>query len=776
MFANSKPNCEELVGVFAHVRFFARDTGYIVGDLEGVDGNDGQIVCGQADEGELVSGLTYRFMGRWRTHHKYGRQFEFSTFVKDEPHTQAGVERYLIEIAPNVGRQTARRLWQLFGSNAVAVLRTHPEQVAAAGLLTDAQAREAAAELENVRHLEKTKIDLMDLFTGRGFPKSLIHACMDRWGARAASNIRKNPFRLLASKLPGCGFRRVDRLYLDLGYKPNRVKRQMFAIWNAIRTAGSGHTWVPMFKVTEELSKSLGSAVPKAELAVELGKRARWLATRWDEQEKTWVADWKAARDEHTVAEKINQLLGGQHAWPACSECANSGLTDHQLENLEAATLRPIGILAGTPGTGKTFTAAALIKAIIAKHGIREIAVAAPTGKAAVRITADLKKNRLDIEASTIHRLLGVSRNGHDQEGWAFQHNASNPLSVRYLVIDEASMLDTSLAASLLSACGPNTHVLFVCDPYQLSPVGHGAPLRDFIFAGIPCGELTEIHRNAGYIVRACAAIKAGAPFVTCDKYVPEAGENFRHIECFTPENQIETLKAVLAGLNTSKRFDPINDVQVLVTVNKKSLVSREYLNKVLQNVLNPSGRRVRGNPFKVGDKIIGLRNRFLPVVKMIGNEWRDVKNDQYESVNAFVANGDMGRVVDVTPATTIARFVYPARTVRIPMGKASEEEKENADKEQGEGADYSLGFAITVHKSQGSQAPMIIYMIDDYPGAAMVASRESAYTAISRAEKFCLTIGRRETLNRQCQRKTLENRKTFLRELLQVHCEAGAK
>src|SRR5262249_12119937 len=164
--------------------------------------------------------------------------------VKDTPHGHAGVVKYLMDEAPNVGRRRADQLWDAFGPEAVAVLRSDPRRVVPAGILTESAAREASEALAGAAALERTKIDLVGPFAGRGFPGKLIQACIDEWGARAAESIRRDPFTLLTKDMPGCGFKRCDRLYIDLGGRPDRLKRQMLCAWNALREDGTGDTWI----------------------------------------------------------------------------------------------------------------------------------------------------------------------------------------------------------------------------------------------------------------------------------------------------------------------------------------------------------------------------------------------------------------------------------------------------------------------------------------------------------------------------------------------------
>ena len=459
--------------------------------------------------------------------------------------------------------------------------------------------------------------------------------------------------------------------------------------------------------------------------------------------------------------------------WPDPSTI--DGISPHQREKLSTALSGPVALLLGGPGTGKTYTAAAVLKAIAAQHGSANLAVAAPTGKAAVRITAAMQAAGLDMahDATTIHRLLAVGRNGHDGKGWGFQRNAANPIPQRFIAVDEVSMLDTDLAASLFAACAPGTHILLIGDPGQLPPVGHGAPLRDLIASGkVGCGELTEIRRNAGDIVTACASIRAGRSFRPSPFINTSAGANLLHIETRHSSITWQRLERLLRSCPAS--IDPVWDVQVMVAVNEKSDLSRVELNKRLQGLLNSGGERVvGGHKFRVGDKVICLSNSMLSlageVVEAGFNTWAGtqgaaaIDNGSHPgkpmpatdaALTDFVANGEIGRVLSVEPKKMLVKFDSPARTVKV-VGEFL--------------SVFDHAFAITVHKAQGSQSKVAIYVSDDYMGARHVCSRELIYTAISRAEKMAVTIGRKAVIDQDCRKEALSRRKTFLKELLCV-------
>lgn len=450
-------------------------------------------------------------------------------------------------------------------------------------------------------------------------------------------------------------------------------------------------------------------------------------------------------------------------------------LSQHQREQLDIALGSSIGILAGSPGTGKTYTLARLVGRLIELCGSEAVAVAAPTGKAAVRISEALDGYGIKKTASTIHRLLGVASRTHG-EGWGFHHDENRPLPYRFIIVDEASMIDTDLMASLLRACAKGTHLILVGDINQLPPVGHGAPLRDLITAGVPMGELTKIERNWGAIVQACADIRDGKKWQTVKELDPDAGQNLKLLPTANSAASIEQIVATIRKIRESKLFDPVWDVQVIVAVNKKSELSRRDLNKRLQGELNPTGQRVGSNPFRVGDKTVCLKNSLMPVDR---DAPQDCNRDAIDG-KVFVANGEQARVVSVAEKLTTVSLDGPKRLVKIPRGaengdgqdrhegvKDAKEDENDAAESAGTGCSWDLAYAISCHKSQGSEFPVVIVALDEYPGARRVCSREWLYTAISRAKKICLLVGKRHIADGMCVQRAIAERKTFLAQII---------
>ena len=418
------------------------------------------------------------------------------------------------------------------------------------------------------------------------------------------------------------------------------------------------------------------------------------------------------------------------------------GITEHQRGQISLAMTGRVGLFSGGPGTGKTHTLAHLIKAVLKVHKFAQIRLMAPTGKAAQRMSAAMTEAKLSLRGSTIHTALVPTRNGHDRGGWGFDHNENNPLYAHLVVIDESSMIDCGLMASLLAAIGPGTLVLFVGDPNQLPPVGKGRPFADMIEAGLPHGHLTELHRFAGRIAKVCKQVVDGerwepSPKLDLDCVPPE---NMRHVECPNVAGQVDSVSDLLQRV--SKRgFNLLEDVQILCATND----TRERLNAALQKLLNPTGEKCEGNPYRLGDKAICLRNQW------IDQDWSGPKKPK-DVPQVYIANGEIGEVVRIDKTFTVLKV--DGRLLRFNKTAWS---------------DIALAYAVTTWKAQGSQWPVVITVAEDSRGADMICDRAFWYTAISRGAKLSITLGKRSAIDRQCSRAGIYHRKTLLVEKIRA-------
>jgi exodeoxyribonuclease V alpha subunit len=743
---------------------------------------DGATLLGAYSADQFARGTTYRFLGRWEDDPKRGPRFRFSTFTVHAVHNKVGVVRYLTKACEGIGEKIAGRIYEKYRSDSVKALREQPHEVAAACGIDHDLCETAARQLNDVVRFEDTRIELFGLFSARGFQADrLIERVIDKWGARAPQVIRRNPFALLG--LPSAGFKRCDKMWTDFGLPKDSKKRCAIVAANLLRSDAHANTWVS----ADELGDRLKEMIPQADLlgAFKLALRARLIKKHREAgSSSTWLSTYRRATSEERIATALARLGAAPVIWPTdrvpVSEQEGDRLPSaHQVEQLGRATAGPVGLFLGGPGTGKTHTLAYLLREVIAQHGKSSIVVCAPTGKAAVRATQAMKLAGLDLAAATIHSTLEIGRNGHDGDGWGFQRNRDNPLDCRFLVCDETSMNDTDLMADLLDACPTGCQVLFVGDPHQLPPVGHGAPLRDMIEAKVPHGELTEVRRNAGLIVRACQQVKDGKPFTvaTAVNLEAEVPQNLQLIEARDESHARELLTELMKTLKGATGFDPCWQTQVIVARNTKGEICRKKLNALLQPMLNPDGYGVEGNPFRVADKIICTRNGYLHKVFTLYDadmeQARDARSydqerdpESNQPVEVYVANGEIGRVIAVGPKLTIARFSEGEALVKIPMGKQStEDEDEIAGEEEsggGRGCNFDHAYAVTGHRMQGSESPCVIVMGDEQAG--MIGSREWIYTALSRASKLCILIGKMPTFTKMTARRVLNRRRTFLR------------
>lgn len=752
-----------ITGEFDAYRY-TNASGWGVGYLK-----DKTVVVGNIAEA-LQAGIEYQFAGAWDESSNYGRRFKAKSWRASAPHTHLGVTEYIYRNTQGIGPVTAQNLWDVYGSDAVKILRSDPDRaVRECKRLRPAVAHAASKQLQILAKHESVTIDLTDLFAGRGFQHALVDICIKKWGLKSAELIKRDPFKLYVNDLPSCGFARCDRMYLDMGGSPNRLKRQTIAIYAALHEDGSGSTWLPVEKCVEFLWKKIGAGVtldPKK--ALKLGVRARWFSQRKDADGNVLVAEAEKAWDERRLADKIKELRSSTDGpWVNADEFLL--VTPHQREQAARAVSESVGILGGAPGTGKSFTLAAILKAARKKYGSQSIAVVSPTGKASVRITqAILNCGITDLQATTIHRLLRPMRNGRDGGGYGFFHGPEQLLPHALVCVEEASMLDTSLAADLVCSLKPDAKLLFIGDFRQLPPVGHGKPLLDMIEAGVPYGRLTEIKRNSGDIVRVSEQFNGGQRYEPSTGPNWATGDNVLHYERRSASEQLRALRSFYS--EAPPEFDRVADIQVLAVTNESSSVARKQLNESLQHLLNPHGMKVGETIFRVGDKAICTENGELTEVRcgncgdkgvgmavmQEGGGYACLRcGDNFtkrDLDDEFVANGEMGRVVEVGGPVLHVLFEYPKRLIRF-VG----EQVNRVD----------LAYAISVHRAQGSQWPVVVLMIDDATGAAMVASRQLTMTAVSRAEKLAVTIGKKSVVDSWVVKDAIAERVTFLKELL---------
>lgn len=449
--------------------------------------------------------------------------------------------------------------------------------------------------------------------------------------------------------------------------------------------------------------------------------------------------------------------------WPDMS--SNDRLSDHQKMVISCEMQRKLWILGGGPGTGKTFTLAEIVKELLRQCGPDQIALASPTGKASVKFTESLSLPGM--RARTIHSLLGVQSSSAG-DGWSFTHDRDYPLPFQFIIIDEASMIDTGLAASLMRARERGTHMLWCGDVHQLAPVGHGAPLRDMISAKVPYAQLTEVRRNSGEIVEQCRMMREEEKVELSVGLDLDRGKNLA-ISRYDEELQIPSMLGQIADV-ANQNMDPVWDCQVLTPTNKSGDLGRKNLNQILQKQLNPNPE-IKGSPFRLADKVVCLKNSWF---KLLNDSSDDCQTNEEGEV--YVANGDIGCVAKCKLKFMEIELKSPYRLVAVGRGHAKDSGHENdadtlskQDEDAGTGCAWDLAYALSVHKAQGSETPVAIVMLDDGGGARRLCDRSWIYTAISRAKKYCVCIGQESTAQDMVRKNKISHRKTFLAELVEV-------
>lgn len=405
----------------------------------------------------------------------------------------------------------------------------------------------------------------------------------------------------------------------------------------------------------------------------------------------------------------------------------NIKMTGQQLKAIDMVKENRISILTGKPGTGKTTATRKILQ--WSESEKLQVIQCAPTGKAAKKMLEST-----GYPSATIHSTLNCK---FDNGQFAFEHNEFNPLRCDLLIVDEFSMITNSLFASLLRAVNSRmTRVLLIGDFGQLASVGPGAILKDLIDSGlVPMTELDIIHRNSGKIVEACALIHSGKIYKPSKKIDLEAENkiNLIHIETKSQEQTVNFINHIVSKQMPIRGYNPVWDIQVISPTNKKTILSCENLNKVLQKNLNDKADNSKSIFFE-NDKVINTKNE------------RVVKSDGRPS---YIVNGDMGKVIELNKKFMMVEFIEPTRLVKLSTRNNN----------------LLLAYAVTGHKMQGSEQDVIVIPVDK--AFSYSFDRRWIYTAISRAKDICITVGNFTAVKKMIKNNTQMKRKTMLKERL---------
>lgn len=732
---NAEPTADDagllrLTGSIEHVIYANEDNGFAICDL-GTESGDLITITGTlpyVGEGDSVT-----VYGKWVHNPKYGRQFRVETCERQMPADANSMLRYLASGAiKGIGPKIAQRIVDEFGDETFDVIEHHPEWLANVSGISRKSAKSIGADFA-----EKAGIRSAMMFFRDFFGAAATVRIYKRYGGNAVELAKKNPYRL-CEEIEGIGFERADRMARDLGLATDSEDRICSGICYLLSSnaQANGHVCLPRDKTVQGAARLLGVDETAVNDALELLlAREQVHAERLGGIELLY--DKKQYENEKYIATKLLLL---DRVCPAM-ETANIGAfidreqaetgvryADLQRRAISDALENGVMLLTGGPGTGKTTVVRALLH-IFSSMGLK-IALTAPTGRAAKRLSESTS-----CEARTIHRLLEYG--GEESGGRGrFMRDESNLLEENVLIVDEASMVDSLLMGALLRAVKPGSRLVLIGDADQLPSVGAGNVLRDLIDSGrFATVRLTEIFRQAqkSLIVTNAHAINRGE----LPRLDVKDNDFF-----FMPRSEDASITATVAqlcGVRLPRTYGAMatTGTQVIVP-SRKGEAGTEHLNVVLQATLNPPSpekreHRFREITYREGDRVMQVRNNY-------DMEWERDNG----MTGAGIFNGDVGVIESIDPTDGNMRIRFEDRTVTYEFSLLE---------------DLEPAYAVTVHKSQGCEYPIVILPLGNVP--PMLRSRNLLYTAVTRAQCIVIVVGREDVLadmvrnNRQTMRYT---------------------
>jgi len=702
---------EALEGQLERIVYSNDDNLYTVARLK-VPGNP-ELITVVGNLAGIAPGEMLKLVGNWEVHPKYGEQFRASGCTVSVPAKARGIEKYLGSgLIPGIGPEMARRLVTRFAEESLEVIEHHPDkllEVEGIGEKRLSMIRKAWEEQREVR-------DVMIFLQGHGVSTGYSAKIFKRYGQDAIRVVRENPYRL-AGDILGIGFVIADGIAQKVGIPKDALVRAEAGLLHVLeRMCEEGHVYGVYDQVMTQAEALLDIRRSVLETAFD-----NLLATKRIVMEDLEDLDPGANKGikavylkafhsaERGLANRLTALL----SVPVQSLKMDSRrikevvqrrlailLSEEQWSALETTLFSKVSIVTGGPGTGKT----TLVRAILAvfEGAGKRVFLAAPTGRAAKRLA-----EVTGCEAKTIHRMLS-----YDFKSGGFQKNEQNPLDTHVVIVDEASMVDLFLMYHLVRAIPATAVLILVGDIYQLPPVGPGNVLRDMIDSRrVPAVYLTEIFRQAreSLIIANAHQINKGH-FPTVPSPNPQALQDFYFIEQEDPEKVLSTILELCCNRIPARfNFNPLSDIQVLTPMHK-GIIGTANLNRVLQQALNPSNDTIErmGRTFKRRDKVMQIRNNYAKEV----------------------FNGDIGTVTHIDGEMQKLTVKYDGRPV---------------DYEYSELDELVLAYAVSVHKSQGSEYTAVILPV--MTQHFVLLQRNLIYTGITRARELVVLIGTKQAL-----------------------------
>ena len=727
---------ENLAGRVEEIVYRNPDNGYTVLQLNTGEANgDGETVAGEMPP--ISEGEEAVFRGQWTMHPRFGRQFKAVQVTVTLPKDASGILQYLSGgIIKGIGPSTATKIVEAFGADSLQVIEKEPERLAELKGISRSMAKKISREYKN----QFASRQALEALAGMGFTQGEAFKAFSFFGPEAPEILAENPYAfVITGNDQGIPFERAQEIAEELPQAPDPSYRDQAAVIYVVQyNLKNGHTCLPRRKVIQTAVSGLDMTEERAEMALDNALEARQLVQeQMDGQPFLFLPHIYEA--EQGIGQRIRVMT--QYPPRECEiftseilayEGANGiELDEKQRRAIEIATQKGLLILTGGPGTGKTTTVKGII-AMMKNRGLR-VALAAPTGRAAQRMT-----ELTGSEAKTIHRLLETERRDGEPEP-TFVHNLRNPLDLDAVIVDELSMVDVLLFSALLDALPLHCRLILVGDVDQLPPVGAGNVLSDLIAGGrIDVISLDKVFRQSRIVTNAHRVVAGKMPELDCN--TPDSDFFFLNTASVyaVPRKVVELVtRRIPAGYG----MDSIKDIQVLCP-SRKGAAGTAYLNAQLQAALNPPDKHkaelvTMGRTLREGDRVMQIKNNYdVPWFKKNGDS------------GAGVFNGDIGILTRIDRGQDILNVRFDDREAMYSL--------QNADQ-------LDLAYAMTVHKSQGSEFSAVV--MPTIGASPKLCYRNLFYTALTRAKSLLILVGTRESIQAM-----VENDKKMLRYSGLVH------
>ena len=728
----------KIIGTVTEIVYYNSVNGYAVCDIETED----DTITAVGYMPYIAGGDKVTLTGTWTFHQDYGPQFKVDFFEKNMPTEINDILTYLSSGSiKGVRAATAQKIVDMFGEDTLNILEKEPEKLAKIHGISRKKALEIGEEYikqQGVRNI------VMYLQKFGITPQSAVKV-YKRYGSASVETIKENPY-VLSETVYNIGFKTADKIALEMGILPNAPIRIEGAVKHILTNASmNGHTYVPKNVLLDDLCNFLSITSEEAEnVIVKMIFESKLKnENNTDGNQKIFLP--KLFEAEVYVAHKIKKIAQNNNVEKNIDiekviadieKSNNITLAEHQKSAIYCAMEKGATVITGGPGTGKTTIINSIIQ--IMDKLDKTVMLAAPTGRAAKRMT-----EVCGIEAKTIHRLLESSFSESD-DSMNFSKNEDNPLDCDIIIIDEMSMVDILLMQSLLKALKSHTKLIMVGDSDQLPSVGAGNVLRDIINSGVvPTVSLTEIFRQAKE-----SAIVVNAHKINRGEY-PEFNKNGTDFFIVKRDTAVDISHSIIDlfinRLPKAYRYNPLYQIQILSPM-RKGITGVNELNVALQKVINPPDKKKKEKAFKniifrEGDKVMQTRNNY-------DMGWTKLENPEETGFGIF--NGDIGYIHRIDKEMESATIVFDDRLCIYEFAKLE---------------DLDLAYAVTVHKSQGSEFDVVIMPM--YPCAPMLQNRNLFYTAVTRAKKLVVLVGRESCVQKMVENKSEQIRYTALEQKL---------